>query len=139
MAGDVVLNARDFEQAVENAFPHRFNVTTLSAVARNLASSWTQSGHFAGKVVKRRTHPEVTPENCAFALLLGFAEGIRGKLLLDSAWVRICDADQQEMARHMREASRRGLLDLRLVGSVVDIHFDCLLTPRELEVVHGKN
>jgi hypothetical protein len=117
-------------------YPKRFQASTALATAQRLASSWAQAGYLAGKVKKKRSRPTVTPVVAAFAVLLGYLCGLRGKLLLDSAWTRLLDRSPADFADLVIEASRQGWLNYKAAGSVVEITFPGLLRPQEEKVAH---
>jgi hypothetical protein len=104
-------------------YPGRFKPTTLLSTAQNLASSWTQAGFLTGKVKKKRSRPVVTPVSVTYAVLLGFLCGLRGKMLLDTAWTRILDRTPAEIASLATEASKQGWMNYKAAGSVVEITF----------------
>jgi len=99
----------------------RFKDTILDKVARNAASSWSQSGHLDGRVRKLRRRVEPTPGSLAFAVWLGRQEGIGGAALLDSRWTRILDQAPALLKEVTRHAARLNLLDLRIGGGVFEI------------------
>ena len=108
----------------------RLSATTLDKVVRNASSSWTQSGHLRGKGRKTRQRVEATPAATMYALLLGFAVGRRGRLLFETPWTAILDANPEELIDIAVDAKRLGLLDLKQSGSMIDVSFPTLLTER---------
>src|SRR5881394_637543 len=58
--GDRVDTA-SLSQAVEAVFPNQYSEVSRKAVARNAASSWTQSGHLVGRANKIRSRVKPTP------------------------------------------------------------------------------
>lgn len=128
---DSVVTAQEFARAIEKAAPDRFRQTTLRSMGQNLYASWTQSGHLVGSTTRRRTHPVVTPEAAAYALLFGRLTGARGQLLFSTFWTALLDVPHGRLLELAAEASRRGWIDLRHAGSVVDVGFSTLLTPGE--------
>jgi hypothetical protein len=132
---DVVMNAPEgteltpgeFSRAVSERFPHRFGEITLATVGRNLASSWQQSGHLRGKVVKVRGRAECRPAAVAYALLLGSLTGAGGEGLLHTFWSRLLDAPPYVLQEQAVAAARRGWIDYRQAGGVVDVGFRYLL------------
>lgn len=132
-----VLDRSALEETIMSAFPGRFNTTTLASVGRNIASSWTQSGHLVGSTRKTRTKPQTTPENTTFALLLSFITGSRGLSLLRSPWTQLLDIDRHELVGRMEDAARLGLVNIRQSASILEVRFDSLLTKREMEIVYG--
>ena len=107
----------------------RLNDSTVDKVARNTASSWTQSGHLAGRTLKTRRRVQATPASVALALYLAYRIGFRGLDLFSSGWVSILDCSPTA-ARHLAlEAKRLGLLDIRMAGDIVEINFNRLEQP----------
>lgn len=120
-------------------YAKRFQASTALATAQRLASSWMQAGYLTGKVKKKRSRPVVTPLVAAFAVLLGYLCGFRGKLLLDSIWSRLLDRTPAELTGLVGEASRQGWLTYKAAGSVVEITFPGLLRPREEKAAYEQN
>ena len=118
-------------QHLSEIYPKRFQASTGLATAQRLASSWTQAGYLNGKVNKKRTRSVVTPVVVTFALLLGYLCGLRGKMLLDTAWTRMLDRTTAEIADLAAEASKQGWMNYKAAGSVVEVTFPGLLTPQE--------
>jgi len=137
MAADV--NANQIGEHLAQKFPGRYRPTTLHSVSQNLASSWTQAGYLAGKVRKRRDRPIVTPAVAAFAVLLGYLCGLRGKLLLESPWTRLLDRPVSEVAGLAIEASKQGWLNYKAAGQIVEITFPGLLSPQEEKAAHEQD
>lgn len=130
-----VVTPGDFARAIQEAAPDRFSMTNLKAIGNRMCSSWTQSGHLAGNKVRRRSHPKVTPESVAYALLLGRLGGARGQFLFSTFWATLLDTPASDLLELAAEASRRGWIDLRRVGSVVEVGFSKLLTRAEAEAL----
>ncbi|WP_051301703.1 hypothetical protein [Sedimenticola selenatireducens] len=128
---------QSMKDALTAAVGDRLNEATLDKVVRNSSSSWTQSGHFHGRGRKTRQKVEATPAATAFALLLGFAVGRRGRLLFETPWAAVLDANPDELIDMAVDAKRLGLLDLKQSGSMIDVSFPILLTDKERELIHG--
>ena len=133
------VTADEISHALGERYPSRFGPSTLHATAQRLASSWTQAGYLTGKVAKRRTQPVVTPQVTAYALVLGYLTGLRGKLLLESVWTRLLDRPPAEVMDLAAEASKQGWLRLKAAGAVVEVTFPGLLTPAEERLAHEPN
>ncbi|MGO9899236.1 MAG: hypothetical protein ACLP0J_06010, partial [Solirubrobacteraceae bacterium] len=88
-----VIGPRDFNAAIENAFPAAYGDNTRRTTAQNLASSWKQAGHLHAETTTRklRRRVECTPAVLAYALMLGYLEGARGQALFETVWVRVLD------------------------------------------------
>jgi hypothetical protein len=130
------VNASQVADLLEEKFPSRFKPTTRLSTAQNLASSWTQAGYLAGKLNKKRSRPMVTAVTAAYALVLGYLCGMRGKMLLDNRWTRMLDRTPAQVADLVAEASRQGWLTYKGAGSVVEIGFPGLLSPQEEKASH---
>jgi hypothetical protein len=108
------------EQVAHNLnekYPSRFKASTALATAQRLASSWAQAGFLKGTAKKKRSRPAVTPVVAAFALLLGYLCGLRGKRLLGSAWTGFLDRSPAEVTDLVSEASRQGWLNCKAAGA----------------------
>jgi hypothetical protein len=126
-----VITSGDFAQAMERAAPGRFSPKTLRSMGSNLYASWTQSGHLTGGKTRRRAHPAVSPETIAYALVLGRLTGARGPLLFSTFWTALLDSPRDILYDLAAKASQLGWIDLRRMGSVVDVGFSKLLIPGE--------
>ncbi len=133
------VNATQISGYLNQKYPARFRATTLHSTAQNLASSWTQAGFLTGKVKKNRSRPTITPVVVAFACVLGYLSGSRGKLSLDSTWTRLLDRSPAELTDLVIEASQQGWLNYKAAGSVVEITFPSLLTPQEENAAYEQN
>ena len=126
-----VVTTKDIEPALAEAAHGRFNDSILNKIARNAGSSWTQSGHLSGRNNKKRVRPSVTPAVTAYALFLGHLCGVRGQLLFSTFWARLLDSRFEELSSFAFEASRRGWLNFRRAGSIIEASFPGLLTRDE--------
>lgn len=100
----------------------RMNDRVLEKVCRNVASSWTQSGHLSGRTRKRRRRVTSTPCDAAFAIYLAYASGCRGSGVFNSIWFQVLDCTPAAGQHLALEAKRLGLIDLRVSGDVVDLN-----------------
>jgi hypothetical protein len=131
MAPGQLVQRSEMVAAVQ-AFTHdRLSARVLDAVARNTASSWTQSGHLKGKVKKLRQHLQPHPVALALAMWLGYASGKRGKALLNTPWARALDTSSSGLLELAEQAKRLGLLKLSHGAGVVSID------PSGLDPLHG--
>lgn len=132
-AGVVVLIPPDTEfvrgpmkEALRLKVGVRLNDAILDKVVRNIASSWTQSGHLQGRTFKFRRLVRATPASLALALYLGHVSGLRGNELLASGWTAVLDCSISKAQELALEAKRLGLIDLRIGGDVLELNFDRL-------------
>lgn len=110
-------------EVLRNATQERLNDATLDKVARNVASSWTQSGHLRGRTFKARVLVTPTPVSVVYALFLANAAGFLGREMLSSGWVRVLDTGASAAQEYAVEAKRMGLIELRSVGDIFDLSF----------------
>jgi hypothetical protein len=110
-----------FLAAIREVVGDRLNDAVLDKVARNAASSWSQSGHLEGRVRKIRRRVEPTPAPLALALWIGMLEGQAGEALLESRWTRVLDRTGRELVPLALTAKQLGLIQARVGGGVVEI------------------
>ena len=108
---------------VAEDFPGHYSEGVTSRIARNVASSWTQSGHFVGRVNKRRIRANAGPVALAYALYLGHLTGLSGRRLFDTVWTSILDRPPSELESLAQRASRQGWIDYRASGGMVEVTF----------------
>ena len=115
------LRRQAMKATLWSAVGERLNEAVLEKTCRNAASSWTQSGHLEGRTFKTRRPVAASPAVAAFALYLAHVAGFRGADVFSSAWLRLVDCDPSQARRFAFEAKRLGLIDLKMVGSVVEL------------------
>ena len=131
------LARQQLTDALGRVVGSRLSDSTLDKVVRNTASSWTQSGHLAGRGRKVRQQVLAAPIVTAYALFLGYAAGTRGAALCQTLWAQVLDAPVSEIVSLAMDAKRLGFLDMSQSGGVIDISFARLLTGNERRLVHG--
>jgi hypothetical protein len=124
--GDPVTSD-DLTRAVLGVFPNAYNASTAGKIGRNTGSSWTQTGHLTGRSRKVREDVTATPASAAYAMLLGHLDGDRGQALYETPWAQFLDADRHDMERLAGLAARRGYLEMKSAGGVVEVGFRHLL------------
>jgi hypothetical protein len=112
-----------FQQALTEAYPHQYSANNIGKIARNAASSWTQSGHLTGRTKKIRSRVDPRPAAITFALILGHVGGVTGAQLFSSVWCRLLDLNLTGARSLAEQAHRQELITLRAIGSVVEISF----------------
>ncbi len=117
------LSRKAFSAAISRLTHGRMNDATIDKIVRNAASSWTQSGHFVGRMRKIRLSVRPTPASVTFAFVLGHLEGIRGRQLFTSPWMKLFDADLSELQRCATLARSLHLIDLKLSADTAEISF----------------
>lgn len=117
------LTAKSFEAIIEKKYPGRLNPKTLASAGRNVASSWTQSGHLQGATEKTRRLVVAEPVVVAYGLLLAYLAGARGDALFESDWLKILDTPTHTARTFAQQAAQQGWLEYRHSGQVTDITF----------------
>jgi hypothetical protein len=120
-----------FLDALREAVGDRLNDAVLDKVARNAASTWSQSGHLHGRVRKLRRRVIPTAGSAALALWMGTLEGLAGEQLLDCRWAQVLDCTGPALLPAALQAKQLGLIHARAGGCVVEIDASRLdaLTP----------
>lgn len=136
--GEEMLKTRTLS-ALRDFAGDRLNENTLDKVARNVASSWTQSGHLKGRMRKVRQFVEPTPYLVTFALLLNYFTGCRGQTLFEKSFVKILDKPQKDLIDLAMEAKRFGIIDIKSSGGLLHVSLDTLLLTKERELLHGED
>jgi len=113
-------------QAFEAAFPNQYSEQSRNQTARHAASSWTQSGHLAGRARKTRQRIKSTVAAVTLAFFLGEVAGYHGTAVFSNPWCRLLDLSPDRAKFIGFEAHRAGLLNLRAVGEVVELSFPLL-------------
>lgn len=116
----------DISKVIETQFPGTYSPKSLLSISQNCASTWAQAGQLAGRAKKVRRALKPTPAGCALAFLLGEVTGHHGAAIFSSPWCRAIELDPERARTLGFEAHRRGLINLRAVGEVVEVSFPCL-------------
>ncbi len=111
---------------------------TKKAIGTRLLSTWAQAGYLDSPRRRLRVRAPASPAAVAGALALGFMEGGRGGLLLSSPWVRLLELSAGEALDLARVAARRGWIELRTAGDIIDLRVDPLFLPHEKEWCDGQ-
>jgi hypothetical protein len=112
--------------ALRESVGGRMSADTLDKVVRNVASSWTQTGHLQGRTFKVRQHVKAQPAAIAFAFWLAEAAGFRGANILSSGWIAVLDCTPSLAHGLALEAKRSGIIDVRSAGDVFEVGLDRL-------------
>lgn len=130
------VNRRLLEDYLERSHPGRFSKATLTSTAQNLNSSFTQSGHLAGRAIKTRKKANATPGAVAFALFAGYLAGSRGQTLFHNELIRLLDCPPEQAVSLAQEAARRGWIVFKQAGNIIEVLFPGLLSEADQELIH---
>jgi hypothetical protein len=109
--------------AVEASFPNQYSDNSKGNVSRNTGSSWTQTGHLAGRAKKVRKLVKPSTTAVTMALFLGTVTGYHGAAVFSNPWCRLLDLTPERAKALALEAHRAGRLNLRVLGEVIDLSF----------------
>jgi len=118
------LGKESLSARLGDAYPGRFGEKSLEKIGRNIASSWTQSGHLVGHIDKHRALVEPSTTTTVFATFLGWLQGHRGLLLFTTPWAQLLDANESVLDSHLFAASQRGWVTYKRMNDVVEISFN---------------
>jgi len=121
----------DMEDTIETLYPGRFSARSVTSMAQNLRSTWTQTGHLSGRVNKIRQRISPTPGVVAYSLLIGYLQGERGMSLFESEYIAMLDCSQEKALELAEQASARGWMVMKRVGNVVEAVFPQLINQEE--------
>ncbi|MDA8427646.1 MAG: hypothetical protein M0T70_00125 [Geobacteraceae bacterium] len=119
-------NRNPVKDALRDLVGERLNDDILDKVVRNIASSWSQSGHLEGRTFKKRRLVRATPATVAFALYLANLVGFRSLELFTSGWMTLLDCHLSQARDLAMEAKQLNLIDLRMSGDVLEINLNRL-------------
>lgn len=115
-----------------------FSTSTREAIVSHLVSTWTVAGFLSDAAVKTRRRARATAGTAAYALALGFMEGGRGSLLLSTPWTRLLDRSAADVVALIQLAARRGWVEYRAAGDIMDLRVDALFTDNEKGECNGQ-
>ncbi len=84
-----------------------------------------------GRTRKIRRRVVARPASATYAIALGYLLGQRGQRLFRTFWASALDSSADQFQALAAIAKRQGLLDMKVSGDVVEIHFPSLLTAAE--------
>ena len=123
-----VLERQKMEAFIDSFETGRFSKTTLVSIAQNLDSSWTKSGHLAGRAKKIRSRASATPATVAYALYLSHLEGIRGMELFETDYLKMMDCSREKCMELAEIASMRGWMIFKRIGNIIEVSFPNLIS-----------
>lgn len=122
---------------IEQEFPNKYSPAVIASMTRNLLSSWTQAGHLKGLVKKTRVKATASTGACVFALYIGYLAGYRGRMLLDTIWMRALDSTEYEIKDYLQRAKKKGWIRYQESGGMTEINFAD--EPFRRVAIHGQN
>jgi hypothetical protein len=120
------VTSSDLAEAIHLTFPGQYSELNCAKIARNAASSWTQSGHLSGRTGKLRSKVTASPAAVTMALFLGSIAGYGGIRAFSNPWIHLLDLSEDGARTASQLAHKAGLLNLRAVGEVIELTFPML-------------
>jgi hypothetical protein len=117
------ISSQEIADSLSAACEKEYSALSLHRIARNSASSWTQSGHLVGATKKVRRRVNAPLAAVTLALFLGKHAGFAGASIFQNPWCRLLDLNESTARELAMEANRAGLLHLLSVGEVVEVRF----------------
>jgi hypothetical protein len=136
--GDSVTRI-ELERYLHELMPDYYSDTTLSSIAKNINSSWTQAGLVNGGIKKIRSKANPAAGAAAYALVLSYLAGARGEIILDNSFIKLLDCAEGKTIELAEAASRSGWIVFKKVSSIIEAQFPALLTKEEMEWVNEQN
>jgi len=134
-----LVTRQKMEAFIESRAPERFSPATLKSVAQNVNSSLTKSGHLKGRAKKYRTRAKATLGAVAYALLLGYLSGARGRGLFETEFTKLLDCSIDEAIDLAGQASQSGWITFKRIGDIIEVLFPQLLNEQELERIREQS
>jgi hypothetical protein len=134
-----IVSREALEEFIDNQEPGRFSKATLKSTAQNINATWTKSGHLRGRIKKVRSQPKASPGSVSYALLLGYLNGIRGESIFKTEYSKLWDCSFERSIELATEASRKGWIVFKRLGTVIEVLFPNLLSEQEMEWVREQN
>ena len=97
--------------------------SVVESTIRNIAASWTQSGHLEGRVRKIRRSVTPTIESVCLAAYLARKDAIAVNSMFTSKYFRVFDASVTEFRALLRDAYLAELLEYRESQDVFEVRF----------------
>lgn len=123
VAEGMEVSTESLAEAIADAFPGQYSELNQNKIARNAASSWTQSGHLVGRTHKLRRRVRPTLGVVTMALWLGDVAGFHGTSCFRNPWCRLLDLSADQARNRAMDAHRQGMLTMRAVGEIVELSF----------------
>ncbi len=133
-----VVSAPALIAEAERVVPGRFSETNLRAIASRVLSTFLQSGHLDGRSEKRRVRVSATTVAASYAFFLAYLEGFRAQRIFTSVWPALLDLRDDRLPEVAFDAARRGLMDYRQVGNVIELRFPNWLSTKEEQLTRDQ-
>ena len=123
--------AEDFRPGLDVVSGGRMSKDTMRLASGNVFTSWIQAGYVSNNDERQRVRADVGVAACAFALFLGWLQGVRGRLLFETEWAKTLDRSVEDLIPLAEAANRRGMLEMLHAGGVIELRFPGYLTEEE--------
>jgi hypothetical protein len=120
---DRVCNSADIEKVATPLLSAQYGNKSIRKIAKNASASWSHSGHLTGGIKKVRRRVQASPAALTLALFLSHLSELHGDAMFGSIWCRLLDLTGEQARSLAAQAHREGLINLRVIGAVVEISF----------------
>jgi len=127
-----VLDRAAFKEFLDKKASGRLSGFCLEGLVRNVCGTLIRSGHLH-RAGKARSKAVATEGSVSYALFLGYLCGARGEALFSTEFAKLLDCSSARMIELAEEASRRGWINFKRIGNVMEVQFTNLLTAQERE------
>ena len=124
-ARGLVVDAKIVRTAVEQemrAAGLEWSAKSIANISNHVLSSLKDFGVVEGSRERRTTEVRLTSVVATFAAMLGRAEGLTDRQILDSAWFQFLGAGHADAVAALHSAATAGLLRFRMQADVVELH-----------------
>lgn len=122
-APGTLVKSQMLEVALKAFAQNQYGDGTISRIASNAISSWTQAGYLTGRVKKTRQAIKPTPAVITLALIISDVAGFHGAQAFTSPWCRLLDLTASTASTLASQAHGMGFITLRSSGAVVELSF----------------
>lgn len=123
------FNSVMLEKSLKDYAQDQYGEGTISRIASNAISSWTQAGYLIGRVKKTRSAIKPSPTVAALALLISDIAGFHGGQAFTSPWCRLLELSPAAARALASQAHGIGILSFKSSGTVVELSFPKFIQP----------
>jgi hypothetical protein len=99
-----------------------WSAKSIANVTNHLLSSLKDFGIVAGSRERRTAGVRLTPVVTTFAAMLGRAQGLTDRQILEGVWFKFLGASMAQAAAALEFAAKAGLITFRMQADVVELH-----------------
>ncbi|MBP3192964.1 hypothetical protein [Natronogracilivirga saccharolytica] len=120
------IQVEKLQDKLYDQFPDRYTPKTMLSAAQNVASSWKKAAYIEGKVRNIRIPIQPGYPVVLFALFLGERDGLVGKDLLSTTWIKVLDQPLSRIKELLASAALNDLIEYQEAGGIIIIRLQKL-------------